>query len=40
MLFEKDIQEIEGLVVITPRVFEDERGFFKETFKEEEFKKN
>ncbi len=40
MLFEKNIEGIEGLVVVTPRVFEDERGFFKETFNEEEFKKN
>ena len=40
MEFEKDIEGIEGLVIITPRVFEDERGFFKETFNEEEFRKN
>lgn len=40
MEFEKDINGIEGLVVITPKVFEDERGFFKETFNEEEFRKN
>ena len=40
MEFEKNINGIEGLVIITPRVFEDERGFFKETFNEEEFKKN
>jgi len=39
MEFEKNIEGIEGLVVITPRVFGDERGFFKETFNEEEFKK-
>jgi dTDP-4-dehydrorhamnose 3,5-epimerase len=40
MEFEKDINNIEGLVIITPRVFGDERGFFKETFNEEEFEKN
>jgi len=40
MEFEKNIEGIEGLVVITPRVFEDERGFFKETFNEKEFKDN
>ena len=37
MEFEKDIQGIEGLVVITPNVFKDERGFFKETFNIERF---
>jgi dTDP-4-dehydrorhamnose 3,5-epimerase len=40
MEFEKNIEGIEGLVVITPKVFGDERGFFKETFNEEEFKEN
>jgi dTDP-4-dehydrorhamnose 3,5-epimerase len=40
MEFEKNIEGIEGLVVITPNVFGDERGFFKETFNEEEFKEN
>ena len=29
MEFEKDINGIKGLVVITPKVFGDERGFFK-----------
>ena len=40
MEFEYNYNDIEGLVVITPAVFGDERGFFKETFNEEEFKKN
>lgn len=40
MEFEKDINGIEGLVVITPNVFGDERGFFKETFNEKEFIEN
>ncbi len=40
MEFEKNINGIEGLVVITPKVFGDERGFFKETFNEREFKEN
>ena len=40
MEFERNINGIEGLVVITPKVFEDNRGFFKETFNEEEFIKN
>jgi len=40
MEFEKDINGIEGLVIITPNVFGDERGFFKETFNEKEFLEN
>jgi dTDP-4-dehydrorhamnose 3,5-epimerase len=40
MEFDKNYEGIEGLVVITPKVFADERGFFKETFNEEEFKAN
>lgn len=40
MEFNKNIENIEGLVVITPDVFGDERGFFKETFSEEKFKEN
>lgn len=31
---------IDGLVLIEPRVFHDERGFFMESFKESDFKKN
>lgn len=31
--------ELEGLLVITPRVFEDERGYFMETYKESDFQK-
>jgi dTDP-4-dehydrorhamnose 3,5-epimerase len=40
MEFEHNYGDIEGLVVITPKVFGDERGFFKETFNEKEFKEN
>lgn len=40
MKFEKDIEGIEGLIVITPKVFEDERGYFKETYNKEEFELN
>jgi dTDP-4-dehydrorhamnose 3,5-epimerase len=40
MEFEHNYGGIEGLVVITPKVFGDERGFFKETFNEKEFKEN
>lgn len=34
-----DIQQTEfpGLVIITPRVFSDDRGFFKETFQQERY---
>jgi dTDP-4-dehydrorhamnose 3,5-epimerase len=31
---------IPGLILIEPQVFEDERGFFLETYKEKDFKKN
>ena len=40
MEFEHNYGGIEGLVVITPKVFGDERGFFKETYNEKEFKEN
>ena len=40
MEFQKNIGEIEGLILITPKVFPDQRGFFKETYNEEEFKQN
>lgn len=40
MEFEKNIAGIEGLILITPKVFPDQRGFFKETYNEEEFKQN
>jgi len=32
--------EIPGVVIIEPRVFEDERGFFLETYKKTDFAKN
>lgn len=38
MKFEKT--HLKGCVLITPQVFEDERGFFMETFHEEKFKSN
>jgi len=28
---------IEGLIIIEPRIFHDERGFFMETYKESDF---
>ena len=31
--------EIEGVFIIEPKVFGDERGYFMETYHEEEFKK-
>lgn len=37
-IFEK--QEIKDLILITPSIYEDERGFFIETYKASEFKKN
>ncbi len=33
-------KEIRDVVIIIPKVFEDERGFFMETYKKEEFEKN
>ena len=32
--------DIPDVILITPRVFEDERGFFMETYKASEFKAN
>ena len=32
--------EIEGLVIIEPAVFSDERGYFMETYNREVFEKN
>jgi len=32
--------EIEGLIIITPKVFIDERGFFEEAYKQSEFRAN
>lgn len=40
MAFEFKRLEIPEVILITPKVFEDERGFFLETYKESEFKKN
>jgi dTDP-4-dehydrorhamnose 3,5-epimerase len=37
MGFEKLTTEIEGLMVITPQVFGDHRGYFKETFRDLSF---
>lgn len=38
MTYEKT--HIDGVVIITPRVFEDARGYFFESFKKEEFEEN
>ena len=37
MGFEKQKTDIEGLMVITPQVFGDHRGYFKETFRDHTF---
>ncbi|EDY35465.1 dTDP-4-dehydrorhamnose 3,5-epimerase [Aciduliprofundum boonei T469] len=33
-------KEIRDVIIITPKVFEDERGFFMETYKKDDFEKN
>lgn len=33
------VESLEGLIVITPYVFNDERGFFMETYRNDEFEK-
>lgn len=40
MSFEFEKLEIEGLMLVKPKVFGDDRGFFMETYKKSEFKKN
>ena len=40
MPFEFERLELEGLVLIRPKVFRDERGFFLEFYKRSEFYKN
>ncbi len=40
MTFEFKRLEIPGVILITPKVFSDERGFFMESYKESEFKAN
>jgi len=35
-----EVKEIKGLWVIEPKVFEDERGYFFESFKQDEFEKH
>lgn len=37
-IFEK--QKIEDIILITPKIFEDERGFFMETYKKSDFEAN
>lgn len=32
--------EIDGVIIIEPKIFKDERGYFFESYNEEEFKKN
>lgn len=34
-----EVEEIKGLWVIEPKIFEDERGYFFESFRQEEFEK-
>lgn len=40
MKFEFEKQEIEDVVLIKPKIFEDSRGFFMESYKKSEFIKN
>ena len=40
MPFEFKRLEISDVVLIIPKVFSDERGFFMETFKKSDFEKN
>lgn len=40
MPFEFEKLELEGLVLVKPKVFEDSRGFFLESYKKSEFVKN
>lgn len=40
MPFKFEKTPIEGVMIITPQVFEDSRGFFLESFKKSEFEKN
>ena len=40
MAFEFEKQKIEDVILIKPRVFGDNRGFFMETFKKSEFAQN
>ena len=40
MPFEFKKTEIEGLIIVEPKVFGDNRGFFAETYKKSEFVKN
>ena len=38
MTYEKT--DIEGVYIITPKVFKDDRGYFFESFKDAEFRNN
>ncbi len=40
MSFEFEKQKIEDVILVKPRVFGDERGFFMETYKKSEFEQN
>ena len=40
MTFEFKKLEIPDVILIKPKVFEDERGFFMETYKKEDFEEN
>jgi len=39
MTFKFEKTSLEGIILIKPKIFEDERGFFLETYKKEEFVK-
>ena len=32
--------ELEGIILVKPKIFSDERGYFMETYHEEKFSKN
>ena len=40
MPFEFEKQEVEDVVLVTPKVFGDNRGFFMETYKKTDFEAN
>ena len=40
MPFEFETQSIDGVILVTPKVFGDKRGFFMETYKKSEFAAN
>ena len=40
MPFEFEPQKIKDVILVTPKVFGDNRGFFMETYKKSDFQKN